>query len=67
MPPSSIKIKNLCEEVFDNYDILDFGIEGKDVVLKVKRKQNLQDALKKLDSFLETVLNWYCRSPIQNA
>lgn len=49
------KVKQICSEIFDDYDILNATLDGKDVVLKMKPKKLRKSFSKVVDSALEPI------------
>lgn len=51
----NINIKEFCEEIFDDYSILNFEIDGEDVVIKVKPKSHMSRKLADIQDLIEIV------------
>jgi len=64
MQHEEIQLKSFCEEIFDDYDIQDFKIDGDDIVMKVKKKKSFAPDIRKiLNSILEARSELNIRTP----
>lgn len=53
MSSKEISLHLSCEEIFEDYIITDFKLDGDDVVLKIKKKNNLNDIFKIINSLFD--------------
>lgn len=61
-----VKLKTYCEEIFNNYRILDIEIQGDDAIIKIKKRKqySLQDTFKIFYSVIQSGLELDIRTPI---
>lgn len=62
---TSDKIKQICKEVFDDYEITNLSIDGDDAVLKIKPKRGkiLNDFFKIINGTSNAILDINNRLP----
>lgn len=49
------EIKQICNEIFVDYEILQFAVEGKDAVLKIRPKKSRKNISKISNSVVEAI------------
>lgn len=64
---TSNDIKSICDDVFEDYEVTDFKIDGNDAIIKIRPKnkiERLNNFLKIINSASDSIFNINNRIPI---